>query len=75
MKRVVLLACVMVVSVFACYSEKSSYEDALRCYKSMLEGKGYNVYCRYVGVRTLDDAREKLEKAKIDLEICLVSKM
>lgn len=69
MKKVILLACVIVVSGFAsCGVEKTRYKSALRCYKSMLEGKGY---CPY-GIRTLDDAREKLEKAKIDLEICLV---
>lgn len=69
MKKVVLLACIMVVNGFAsCGVEKSRYESALRCYKSMLEGKRY---CPY-RIRTLDDARKELEKAKIDLEICLV---
>lgn len=71
MKKVVLLMCVMVVSGFACGIEKTRYESALQCYKAMLEGKRY--FCPY-RIRTLDDAREELEKVKIDLEICLVRK-
>ena len=76
MKKVVLLACVMVVSGFACGIEKYRYESALQCYKSMLEGgyRGYRGYCKNRERTTLDDARKELEKAKIDLEICLVRK-
>lgn len=79
MKKVVLLACVIVVSGFgsSCRYEKHEYEYALECYKSALESE-VGAYCD-LGViiignprKSIENAREKLEKAKIDLEICLV---
>lgn len=81
MKKLILISLVLFSFAYgdSCSAERWEYRSALICYKSHIEGglmaiectndAAYGVYGAYAS--SLKAAREWLEKAKINLEICL----
>ena len=76
MKKIILIGLVLFSFAYSdsCSSERNEHKRALECYKEWLNyGRGIcipsNLY--YVRIDSLEQARDWLEKAKLDLEICL----
>ena len=81
MKKLILISLVIFSFAYgdSCSAERWEYRDALICYKSRIEGGLMALECSnrydngvYRGyASSLKEAKEWLEKEKIDLEICL----
>ena len=76
MKKLILVGLVLFSFAYgdSCSMERDEYKRALECYKEWLNYGGGICYPSspyYARIDSLEEAREWLEKAKIDLEICL----
>lgn len=74
MKKLILISLVLFSFAYggSCSAERDEYKSALKCYQTLSNGISCipRIYPPRM-IRTLEEAREWIERARINLEICL----